>query len=285
MEGVKDLVKVLTTSNRNVELETAAKTVWELGMVGKNKLKLVEEEGLIGGLVRVMRKDGESYRVAREDAVGAITSISYEGSDEVKKKLFKHEGLVAGLVEILGQKGSEYKWARENAVGAIDNIANGDDEVKAGLFDFPNLRPRIEAISGDGNLNGPKTKDMALKLKEKFEHMGGGGQSNPPSTQSSGPSTVESMEKKLADLHTELATMKSILKTVRTEQAVMADSLFRVEKALEKALATPTSALAPTESLDSQWDGKVAKREGVIKEEEEPEGSGKGKRKRNSYEG
>ena len=57
MEGVKDLVKVLTTSNGIVALDNAAKTVGRLGKVGENRLKLVEEEGLIGGLVRVMRKE------------------------------------------------------------------------------------------------------------------------------------------------------------------------------------------------------------------------------------
>ena len=101
MEGVKDLVKVLTTSNGKVALETAAKTVLELGNVGENKLKLVEEEGLIGGLVRVMRKDGERFSVAKENAVGAINNIAYDAKKEMLKGLFKHEGLIAGLVEIL----------------------------------------------------------------------------------------------------------------------------------------------------------------------------------------
>ena len=110
MEGVKDLVKVLTTSNGKVALETAAKTVYKLGKVGENKLKLVEEEGLIGGLVRVMRKDGERFSVAREDAVGAIMLISYEcdlyeGGAEVLKGLIKYEGLIAGLVRVMREEG------------------------------------------------------------------------------------------------------------------------------------------------------------------------------------
>ena len=52
MEGVKDLVKVLTTSNHNVELETAVNTVIWLGNVKENKLKLFEEEDLIGDWLR-----------------------------------------------------------------------------------------------------------------------------------------------------------------------------------------------------------------------------------------
>ena len=205
--------------------------------------------------------------------------------------MFKHEGLIAGVVEILGQKGSEYKRARKNAVAAINNIAYlADAEVKAGLFHFPELMSHIEAIIGDIDFNGTDIKDMALKLKKKIEHMGGGGQSNPSSTQSFGSSTAGSvrMEKEPAVMRTEQATKKSNLETVRTEQATMksnleivrteqaamksnletvrteqaamksnletvlteqaamADSLFRVEK----ALATITSTLAPTETLD-----------------------------------
>ena len=154
MEGLKDLVKVLRTSNEKAALEKATKTVVELAKVVENKLKLVEEEGLIVGLVRVMGKEGERFREAREQAVRAVVKMSYQGGDEVRKGLFKHEGLIAGLVEIVGQKGSEYKVARERAVAALRNIAAGDDDkVKAGLFHFPGLMPRIEEILGDASLN------------------------------------------------------------------------------------------------------------------------------------
>ncbi|GMI32627.1 hypothetical protein TrCOL_g11002 [Triparma columacea] len=159
MEEVKDLVKVLTTSHESTELETAAKTVLELGKLGVSngyvpKLNLVEVKGLIGGLVRVMRKDGERFRVAREDAVGAIYWISYLGGVEVKKGLFKHKGgssggLIAGLVEILGQTRSEYKLARENAVVAINGIAFGaDTEVLKGLFEHKGLIAGLVEILG-----------------------------------------------------------------------------------------------------------------------------------------
>jgi hypothetical protein len=273
MEGVKDLVNVLKSSNGNVALGNAVKTVLELGKVGENKLKLVNEDGLIGGLVRVMKK------------------------------------------------GYGYKGARENAVVAIHNIAYGaDDEVKAGLFLFPQLISRIEAIIGDANLIGTETRNVALKLKKEIEDMGGGGQSNPPSTQSltqsfgsstagsvrikkvlvptlavmrteqavsvtvmrseqatmksnletvrTGQTTMRSeqaaMRTEQAPMRTEQATMKSNLETVCTELAAMRseqvamkssltsvqDSLFRVEK----ALATLTSTLAPTEILDLSHD-------------------------------
>ena len=154
MEEVKDLVKVLTTSHENTELETAAKTVLELGKLGVSngyvpKLNLVEVKGLLMGLVRVMRKDGESFRAAREDAVGAIYWISYLGGVKVKKGLFKHGGLIASLVKIVGQKGSEYKRARENAVVAINGIAFGADaEVLKGLFEHKGLIAGLVEILG-----------------------------------------------------------------------------------------------------------------------------------------
>ena len=198
----------------------------------------------------------------RKCPIMAICNIALNDA-EVVKGLFKHKRLIAGLVEILGQKGVEHEEARRDAVEAINNIANGaDDDVKAGLFHFPELMSHIEAIIGDVNLNGTYTKDMALSLKYKIEHMGGGGQSNPPSTQSSGSITAESvrMENELAMVRTELATMKSNLDTVRTdqaamriEQAAMKSSLTCIQDSLcrfEKALATITSTLAPTEILD-----------------------------------
>ena len=114
----KKIVKVLTTSNGKVALETATFTALRLGSVRESKRDLVEEEGFIGGLVRVMRKDGERFRKAREDAVGAIMWIADRADADILKGLFKHEGLIAGLVEILGQKRSETK----NGLAALCKI-------------------------------------------------------------------------------------------------------------------------------------------------------------------
>jgi hypothetical protein len=100
MEGVKDLVEVLTTSNRNKELETAVNTVIWLGKVEENKLKLLEEGGLIGGLVRVMgqrvtgngnSRQDKRLRMAMKNAVAAINSIACGADADVFKRLFKHE--------------------------------------------------------------------------------------------------------------------------------------------------------------------------------------------------
>ncbi|GMI28499.1 hypothetical protein TrCOL_g7042 [Triparma columacea] len=109
---------------------------------------------------------------------------------------------------------------------------------------------RIEAIIGGRNLNDTDTKEWALKLKKKIEHMG-----------------WAAMRSEQAVMRTEQATIKSNLETVRTEQATMRseqvemkssltsvqDSLSRVEKVLatlSSNLATLTSNLAPTETLD-----------------------------------
>ena len=81
---------------------------------------------------------------------------------------FKLEGLIDGLIEIAGQTGDEYELARRYAVWAMNNIADGDDEVKAGLFHFPGLMTRIEGILGDATLNGTGTKSYATLLANKL---------------------------------------------------------------------------------------------------------------------
>ena len=115
-----------------------------------------------------MEKEGEGFREAREAAVGAIARISYQGGAEVKKGLFKHEGLIDGLIEIAGETGNEDEDARQWAVWAMNNIADGDDEVKAGMFHFPGLMTCIEGILLDATLNGTHTKGYATMLASKL---------------------------------------------------------------------------------------------------------------------
>ena len=117
-----------------------------------------------------MEKEGEGFREAREAAVGAIARISYQGGAEVKKGLFKHEGLIDGLIEIAGLTGYEDVDAREDAVCAMNNIADGDDEVKAGLFHFPGLMTCIEGILLDTTLNGIGTKEYAAWVASNLLH-------------------------------------------------------------------------------------------------------------------
>ena len=125
MDNLDELVDVYVLENSEdaEALEETAEGIKVLARNVDNKKGLFETEGLIEGLMRVMEKDGEGFREAREQAVMAIGNIAACDDDEVKKDLFEHEGLIAGLVEILGQKGSEYKTVREDAVGAIRNIA------------------------------------------------------------------------------------------------------------------------------------------------------------------
>jgi hypothetical protein len=77
-----------------------------------------------------------------------------------------HMGVIDGLIVFAGQTGGEYVDARLFAVGAMIMIADGDDEVKAGLFHFPGLMTSIEGILLDANLNG--TYKVATKLASKL---------------------------------------------------------------------------------------------------------------------
>ena len=107
MDNLKELVNVLEISEVAKALEETTEGIMVLARNETNCEGLFETEGLIEGLIRVMGKDGEGFRVAREQAVMAIGNIAW-GNTEANEGLFKHEGLIAGLVENLGQKGSEY---------------------------------------------------------------------------------------------------------------------------------------------------------------------------------
>ena len=98
MDNLEDLVVVLENSEDATALKEQAMVVETLASTEGNCKRLFETEGLIGGLVRVMGKDGEGFREAREKAVLAIGWIAYYGSYEVKKGLLEYDGLVDCLL-------------------------------------------------------------------------------------------------------------------------------------------------------------------------------------------
>ena len=148
MDNLDELVNVLENSENAKALKETAKEVGRLAFNSGNPCNrkgLVEADGLIGGLIRVMGKDGEGFREAREEAVGAIRSIARYGSDEVKKGLFEYDGLVDCL---LGRMREGGEVERERAVWAILLIAGGDNEVKKGLFAHEGLIDGLVGIAG-----------------------------------------------------------------------------------------------------------------------------------------
>ena len=95
MDNLDELVEVLENSEDATALKDTAEEVADLASNFETNCKgLVEADGLIGGLIRVMGKDGEGFREAREEAVGAIGNIAWYGSYGVKKGLFEYDGLV-----------------------------------------------------------------------------------------------------------------------------------------------------------------------------------------------
>ena len=126
MDNLNELVVVLETSEDATALKNIVEDVWRLA--GRANCKwLIETEGLIGGLIRVMGKDGEGFRETKEEAVRAMSDITSYADDEVKKALFEYDGLVDCLLGRMKEGGEE---ERTNAVVAIFNIARGDMEVK-----------------------------------------------------------------------------------------------------------------------------------------------------------
>ena len=148
MDRIDEIVVVLETSEDATALEEKVTSARELAAVSKSKV-LIEADGLIGGLIRVMGKEGEGFRVAREEAVRAIWAIAVYGCDEVGKGLFKYDGLVDCLLGRMS-KGGEVE--RKCAVGVIMSIAGGELEVKRGLFEHEGLIDGlIEVVGQTGN--------------------------------------------------------------------------------------------------------------------------------------
>ncbi|GMH61695.1 hypothetical protein TrRE_jg1765, partial [Triparma retinervis] len=86
----------------------------------------------------VAEKEGEEYKVPRENALLAMGTITL-GGHEVQKGMFEYEGLMSCLVKVAEKEGEEYKVAREMALGAMQNIAIGGPEVKKGMFEYEGL--------------------------------------------------------------------------------------------------------------------------------------------------
>lgn len=145
MDKIDDIVVVLETSEDATALGEKAREVMGLAVNKENCKTLVETDGLIGGLIRVMGKDGEGFGEAREWALVAIWKITVYGCDEVGKGLFKYDGLVDCLLGRMRKGGVE---ERMYAVYAISDIANGDDEVKKGLFKHEGLIDGLIEIAG-----------------------------------------------------------------------------------------------------------------------------------------
>lgn len=110
MDGLKDLVTVLKTSNGKVALEKATEEVYGLASNEGNTNRLYTEEGLVKGLARVIKKNAK----ARASAIGAIENIA--GGDGIEEDMFELDGLMKSLVEVVGKEGGEYKVAREHAL-------------------------------------------------------------------------------------------------------------------------------------------------------------------------
>ena len=178
MDNINDIVNVMENSEDATALKETAEEVVELiRSKNKNIRRLVEAwslaysttscnetegwmfgglmrvlEGLIGGLIRVMGKDGDLFREAREAAVYAIWGLVSEGSDEVRKGLFEYDGLVDCLLGRMRKGGVR---EREDAVGVIRHIADGDMMVKRGLFEHEGLIDGLIEIAGQtGNEYG-----------------------------------------------------------------------------------------------------------------------------------
>ncbi|GMI42871.1 hypothetical protein TrCOL_g12851 [Triparma columacea] len=133
-----------------VKVTDAAKSIVDLAEDKNNQKKLFQFKGIVSGLLEVVGKEGEEYKVGREYALKAIQNIACGGAD-VKKGMFGFDeyGLMKSLLEVVGKEGEEYKVGRENALGAIFNISCAD--VEKGMFELDGLmKSLLEVVGKEG---------------------------------------------------------------------------------------------------------------------------------------
>jgi len=151
VEGMKEGMKEVMKEGKGVEeVAKAVSGIRELSKTTSNIKGLFDAGGLVKGLVRV------GWKVVKENALQAITSISVE-SEERKKGLVNHEGLIALLVTVVGKEGEEWKVAREKAPMVIVYIADPPD-VQLGLATHSNLLPNLLLFSTEDGSPSPECR-------------------------------------------------------------------------------------------------------------------------------
>ena len=106
------------------KLENAAKAVRGLADIEGNRKRLYDEERLVEGLVRVVKKNDVVFKLARESAVNAMVLMTFAGDavSEIEKGLYEHPGLIAALVIAVIKELGEWNVARERALIMVLNI-------------------------------------------------------------------------------------------------------------------------------------------------------------------
>jgi len=158
MDKLDALVKDLTGGDVG-KVTAAAKSIVALAEDENNQKKLFDYNGIVSGLLEVVKKEGGAYKEAREKAVGAIHKISCA---DVEKGMFELPGLMKSLLEVLGKEGEEYKVAREKALAAIFNISFGGADVKKGMFELDGLMKSLLEVVKKEDGTHKEAREKAL---------------------------------------------------------------------------------------------------------------------------
>eukprot|EP00520_Triparma_pacifica_P012351 CAMPEP_0118647384 /NCGR_PEP_ID=MMETSP0785-20121206/8575_1 /TAXON_ID=91992 /ORGANISM="Bolidomonas pacifica, Strain CCMP 1866" /LENGTH=392 /DNA_ID=CAMNT_0006539469 /DNA_START=32 /DNA_END=1209 /DNA_ORIENTATION=- len=145
---LKDIVNVPRTSNEKASLQKATEKVENLA---KHK-KAVNEEGLLEGLARVIKKRAKTFVKAREYAIGALVDMTYRSSVKQKTSVYNVPSLLAAVVSAVGREGEDHKMERKDALNLIVNVASSNDTVKKGLFELEGLMENVvNAMEKEGD--------------------------------------------------------------------------------------------------------------------------------------
>ncbi|GMH52373.1 hypothetical protein TrRE_jg3651, partial [Triparma retinervis] len=221
-----------------------------IGLVGdgpKSKKSVFEYEGIMSGLIKVAEKEGEEYKMARGNALGAMLNIA-NSTPEVTKGMFEYEGLMSCLMKVAEKEGEEYKVAREKALWAMLNIATGEPEVKMGMFEYEGLMSCLVKVV---EKEGEEYKTLFNFVTNKGAGRAGGGSADVesaalaveallelsyPSPSSASSSTTAALDILTKKVDTSLGPLTDLLKIYSTHASVTSSTSYSYAAATATAL-------------------------------------------------
>ncbi|GMI40379.1 hypothetical protein TrCOL_g9431 [Triparma columacea] len=141
---LRNLVETLCSSEGQIALEKTTKSIYSYASAkDTNCAQLLQTEGIIEGLTRIIVLEEPNFSCAREYACGALRFISscHRGSDDpylrslVRLDFSKNPALVVGLSNSAGREGERFKKEARQALLTIEAIAgvegNGGSMVES----------------------------------------------------------------------------------------------------------------------------------------------------------
>lgn len=196
MEDLPEATATLLACTDAKQVDSALKKLLGYARVDENRRRLVEEAGLLTGLVTVLVNGNVG---SREKVVSTLTLLSFKADDDVLVTMTEEPGLLQCLMAVVRARASEENdrvpKARTRSLRVLKNLFNGEG-LQHELFYHPNL---IESLLSITQL------DEVSLVKEDVDNVLG---------MIRNMSEADGLERELFDCPT---LMEVLVKMVRTE--------------------------------------------------------------------